>query len=125
MEDICTSTWEFAHAMSDPVLERAEQDARNALSQYLEAEMRLQVESYEYLAELNEAAARNYEEMAIKGTQCVEAVKEMGKLHKELDPAIRNLSVLEENINVLEKAAAKLDLYSEELLCRFKALPPQ
>jgi biogenesis of lysosome-related organelles complex 1 subunit 2 len=106
----------------DPVFSGAEEDAKHALSRYLQSEMRLQMESYEYLGELNEAAARNYNAIAQRGQQCLDTIEEIKNMQDEIQPALEQLQVLEDNISVLEKAAAKLDLYSEELLCRFKAI---
>jgi biogenesis of lysosome-related organelles complex 1 subunit 2 len=100
-----------------------EAEARKSLGDYLESETRLQCESYIYLSELNHATAEAYDKMAIRAKQSLDSMQELQNSYKELEAASKQMQELDENIKTLEMAAAKLDIYSLELLRRFKSLP--
>eukprot|EP00475_Leptophrys_vorax_P007307 TRINITY_DN14625_c0_g1_i1.p3 TRINITY_DN14625_c0_g1~~TRINITY_DN14625_c0_g1_i1.p3 ORF type:complete len:123 (-),score=26.20 TRINITY_DN14625_c0_g1_i1:125-493(-) len=103
-------------------MERAEKDAKAAMSKYMESELRVATESYRYLGELNIAAAGTYENVLTRARSMSSSLQEIQQAYDKFQPYLNQIDELEHSISMLEKTVARLDTYTEDMEKRFSKL---
>ncbi|XP_027725436.1 biogenesis of lysosome-related organelles complex 1 subunit 2-like [Vombatus ursinus] len=98
------------------------QDVFSKMATYLKGELTATSEDYKLLENMNKLTSLKYLEMKDIAINIRRNLKDLSQKYAALQPHLDQITLTEERVAALERAACKVDAYSKKLEAKYKKL---
>eukprot|EP00466_Bigelowiella_natans_P016181 jgi/Bigna1/135901/aug1.31_g10609 len=104
----------------NPKLERLSKEVFMKLGDYMNAEISASTHEYQLLGKLNLVVANRYKDMQEKAAKLNVFLRDLDDKYKKIEPHLKQINTLHDNVARLEDVVSKLDRYTKNLEQQFK-----